>query len=440
MKRGMILGQHFRSDTLKSHSPRQLMNTIDDTSPAINYVGLWFEEGFAPGYNNTMHRTDTAGAAIEYTFSAISVYGPVGITASFGTPVSTYSVDGSTPTTFTAPEVTGTEPEDTVLFFSASNLSAGEHTLTIKRTSTDNAVYFFDFMQVLPAEPGTSVPSSPATSVSSPAPTNAADPTIPVQQPSPTPSLLPSVSSATSDDAIPSQVTSFPEPSESELPSSLAVSPTSAQTSLPDQGSSPTVYVSGSNIPSASDGSTGLIPSATPAFATTSPKTNPTKYVVAGVVAAVAVAILAIIGITYLVRRRRQRVVITAFSGERRSIDNESMRPLNSGTSMMKEHAPTGLRIAHIAEPAPESVSMYSSESFLDLTSPVAATRTHHFPASNNTLVDLSHPTPTPPVVSQTRTPKTVRETDGGVRLAGGPFGSASELLPPAYSPSFGRV
>lgn len=35
-----------------------------------------------------------------------------------------------------------------------------------------------------------------------------------------------------------------------------------------------------------------------------------------------------------------------------------------------------------------------------------------------------------------------IRDTDGGIRLAGGPIGEASDepdLLPPAYSPNFGR-
>lgn len=102
---------------------------------------------------------------LAHAGSTINVYGPIGVTANYGRPTSSYTIDNLSTVEFTAPIVTGFDPLTSVLFFSASNLSSGQHTLIVNRIGTDNSTYFVDFIEYTPGEPG-----PPASSTSSPNP------------------------------------------------------------------------------------------------------------------------------------------------------------------------------------------------------------------------------------------------------------------------------
>lgn len=103
------------------------------------------------------------------TGSNIFVFGSVVDPGSSSPPVSMYSVDGGSPTTFTAPQTTGRQ--DVVQFFRSSNMPLTNHTLTINITNASpGAPYYLDYLQfnidVLPLSSSVA-PTSSASATSS---------------------------------------------------------------------------------------------------------------------------------------------------------------------------------------------------------------------------------------------------------------------------------
>ena len=131
---------------------------------------------------NRIEKKTTHYVSTTTLASSISIYGHVDITSKFGTPISTYTLDDSPSTTFTAPQTTESQPLNNVLFFSATNLTSEEHTLTARRVSTDGATYCFDFIQILPNDNSTiSDPPTPPSSSSNATVTPLASPNTAVR-------------------------------------------------------------------------------------------------------------------------------------------------------------------------------------------------------------------------------------------------------------------
>lgn len=86
----------------------------------------------------------------------MSVFGTVNPTASFGDPVSLYTLDDALPIRNTAPVVNVTTYNQ--MFFKSPELADTEHTLVVTMASTDGASLFLDYLSYTP---------SPATSSSS---------------------------------------------------------------------------------------------------------------------------------------------------------------------------------------------------------------------------------------------------------------------------------
>ncbi|KAI0362092.1 hypothetical protein OH77DRAFT_1416300 [Trametes cingulata] len=119
-------------------------------------------------YNSTLTGCSVSGASVVFTFNGSNVYAFGSVVDSGGgdPPESVYSVDGDSPTSFTAPQVTGRR--DAVQFFGSGALPLRNHTLIINITkASPSAPYYLDYLQfstdVLPLDS----PSSSLTATTS---------------------------------------------------------------------------------------------------------------------------------------------------------------------------------------------------------------------------------------------------------------------------------
>ncbi|KAI0085793.1 hypothetical protein BDY19DRAFT_908785 [Irpex rosettiformis] len=464
-----LVDHGFHGGSSKEHWTRQTLQTVDDTDPSVMYIGEWNALQWSEAFNSTMHDTKAAGAAIEYGFtgSSISVFGSVGMTAKYGTPVSTYTLDDSPSVTFTAPQVTGSDPLNNVLFFSANNISPGDHTLIIRRASTDSATYFFDFMQVIPfghapALVSTSVSSSlvsittELTDVSpsdSPSSSSTNEPTTPSQAPSSSPPQTSVNTDFQETSAPPELPVSTPTSSISQpLPSS-----STQKTQLSASTLAPSANVTTSDLPLGSNILTSPTTTTSPIFDVSAHNASNTKYVVAGAVMGVFILLAAMV-ITFVVRRQRKkrsRPVVSVFQTDRMNESGEPLTPHHSDTPIMKESTLLGHRAvsSYFTELSTETGSVYSTqtESIIHDASADPSSRycarwtpSEYALVQEDTHVDFQDTIYGPQIDDFYESlPNTqARDTDGGIRLAGGPPGAASDepdLLPPAYSPTFGQ-
>lgn len=124
---------------------------IDDTDNQLKYTGNWTELGEDGDFRHTKHGGNTS-STLQFTFqgTAISVHGRVN--NGTGNTQGTFSIDGSSPTTFTAP------PQSTISYnkemFANSNLSPGQHTLIV--TSQTDDLLWIDYLLVQPGSATTS--------------------------------------------------------------------------------------------------------------------------------------------------------------------------------------------------------------------------------------------------------------------------------------------
>ncbi|KAI0339358.1 hypothetical protein BDW22DRAFT_586277 [Trametopsis cervina] len=419
--------EHRHNGRLRQHGTRQVVTNVDDTDPIIIYGGNWGLKNWSPAYNGTLHFTRLSMTSITYRFtgSSIAVYGPVGVTAVYGTPITTYQLDDAAPVSFTAPLVPGNDTLTNVLFFSTDNLDAAQHTLTIKRVSTDDAMYFFDFMQIGPDPLSVPLRTSIAAPVPSAATSTPAGITLAAPQASAS-SQSPAVASA-----IPLSISGQPSSSEE-----LRVS-TTASASLPF---APTDSTSVAGFLSLSLTGTGASSNndPTPSSASAPPhKSTTTPYIAAGVVIGV-VALLAAAGILYCVlrmkRHRSYKSIVQPFDGRRLSssdlhADTDGPSP-DSATCMIERSPASALGGASIED-------VYSSFGKAGGVEESTASRHTSSPTSAQDLYDTTPP-PTLP-----RMTMPVHDTDAGIRLGGGPLNEDADndepvLLPPAYSSTFG--
>ncbi|KAJ7266840.1 hypothetical protein C8J57DRAFT_1068625 [Mycena rebaudengoi] len=138
---------------------------VDDNSPELIYSGKWIQNtnlfetghGYAPGlpFQNAAHQSTTIGDSFTFQFAgtSIEVHG-VFQWAVPGSVDATFVLDG-TSTSLSFPP-TPTKPlfddQPNFMFFSASNLAAGNHTLAMNVTNVEGAQGFmFDYILYSPS-------------------------------------------------------------------------------------------------------------------------------------------------------------------------------------------------------------------------------------------------------------------------------------------------
>lgn len=139
---------------------------VDDRDPRIVYSSTgWFLLGGPLEYDSTTHGARTAGATATFKFtgSSVAVYGTISDIGIYQNPVSTYSIDGSSPFTYTG--IATSQIQYRQQFFQSSKLVAGDHTLVITAI-LNNASLWIDYIEYIPAvgTPSTS-PQGPTTTV-----------------------------------------------------------------------------------------------------------------------------------------------------------------------------------------------------------------------------------------------------------------------------------
>ncbi|EIW78676.1 hypothetical protein CONPUDRAFT_60819 [Coniophora puteana RWD-64-598 SS2] len=128
--------------------------TIDDRDASIRYSGSWITSGTYPEYKNTTSASTQIGDTATFAFTGtwVSVYGTTGWTSTNGVPTTQYTVDGGSPVSFTAPNVTGF-PLYHYQMFASDALNDTTHTLVIKNTSPSCPCNtWFDFIEYIPSQ------------------------------------------------------------------------------------------------------------------------------------------------------------------------------------------------------------------------------------------------------------------------------------------------
>ncbi|EMD40962.1 hypothetical protein CERSUDRAFT_91715 [Gelatoporia subvermispora B] len=147
---------------------------IDDQDTSITYSGTWQKESQIDNVlKGTLSKATSPGATASYTFNGTALGTFVNV---FGSqfpgnqPLSTYSVDDSSPSQFQGSGIT--KEEDSQQFFSSSIFNGGTHTLVITVTNcSQESPFYLDFLEVISEIPGSSSGSMSATSSSSSVPT-----------------------------------------------------------------------------------------------------------------------------------------------------------------------------------------------------------------------------------------------------------------------------
>ncbi|KAG6814276.1 hypothetical protein H0H87_008655 [Tephrocybe sp. NHM501043] len=234
---------------------------VDDTDPRVKFSNQWYTSGDINEYNSTAHGTRTAGQTVTLTFSGkpilfvnsisklieytvfvvgsyVAVYGRIPSTSvNKDPPVSTYSIDGSTPYTFTPS--TYSTPHYKQRYFASPKLSDGEHTLVITST-LELAFFWIDYFEITPSVAKIAPAAAPAvstiitTAIITPdfhiTTKNSGDSTLVNVSPTTSPTTPTTKASATSKDDDDGELQQF-----NEGESSLSVTPFTASTPAMEQ-------------------------------------------------------------------------------------------------------------------------------------------------------------------------------------------------------------
>ncbi|EDR01286.1 uncharacterized protein LACBIDRAFT_333366 [Laccaria bicolor S238N-H82] len=128
-----------------------VVTIFDDQDTRLQYFGDWLKNNGDDrlNYLNTTTYTGFAGAGMVFNFTgtSISVYGqiPRQTYLNFPNPVLNYTIDFGVPYQFIA--ISGREDMNQQLFFRATGLSLGEHTLVITNEVNDDLL-ILDYLEV----------------------------------------------------------------------------------------------------------------------------------------------------------------------------------------------------------------------------------------------------------------------------------------------------
>lgn len=121
---------------------------LDDRHPAIQYSPVqWGEAGSQYEYNLTNTWTSSLGATAKIRFSGtgIAVYGTIGPKYSGQDPISLYTLDNNSPTTYHGKAEANSQYRK--LFFQSPVLRSGIHELTVTN-GAEGVVFFLDYFLV----------------------------------------------------------------------------------------------------------------------------------------------------------------------------------------------------------------------------------------------------------------------------------------------------
>ncbi|PSR71006.1 hypothetical protein PHLCEN_2v13110 [Hermanssonia centrifuga] len=120
---------------------------IDDSNvERLTYTGSWSPQGSPPSeWNGTTHGSPGGGSQVIFEFNGtnVEVYGTIG-----GAAVSTYALDLSPPSTFTAPNTSATVYQQRL--FQSPTLQDGSHTLVITVIS-QGPFFWLDYLLYTPS-------------------------------------------------------------------------------------------------------------------------------------------------------------------------------------------------------------------------------------------------------------------------------------------------
>ncbi|OSC96382.1 hypothetical protein PYCCODRAFT_1472669 [Trametes coccinea BRFM310] len=278
---------------------------VDDDDSRIVVSDNWGVSSISYAYDGTLHGASVADATATFTFTgtAVSVVGGIGAVSEYGWPSSSYAIDGKVVGTYNL--VTDGQLDDynqfayNFTYFNSPVLSAGKHTLVITTLNgTKPNTYWLDYIRFLPPGSTGSTSSASATASGSASFTFATG----TSESSPTHSSTPTAGSVSTSPAFTSGAaasTSLPASGNS-LSSSSATSPSSTQSSSQSGRTSSTPS---SALPPSPPSATGSQSSHVVAGA--SSHSSHVGAIIGGAVGgAVLLALLAILGVYFYLRRR----------------------------------------------------------------------------------------------------------------------------------------
>ncbi|KAF9565104.1 hypothetical protein CPC08DRAFT_815629 [Agrocybe pediades] len=271
---------------------------IDDRDPSVHRSsGDWSDGGNGLEYMGTTSRTNRLGASltIPFTGTKIVIFGTVDWTGAGQTPTSLFSVDQGRATQYTGTQLSNDQNYGQK-FYESDTLPYGNHVLvvTISNAPSITASFTFDWAEIY--DPGP--PTPPSTSHT------------------PTPSTSSTVSRSP-----PPPTTSNTPPTQSSGTSSTASSSSTSRTITSSESNSSSASLPNSSYASSSLTSTALLPTGSAnnntsldaqhgdqqdqASTATSSK-SPIAPIIGGVVGALALIIIMLLGIIFCLRRKRR--------------------------------------------------------------------------------------------------------------------------------------
>ncbi|KAI0628823.1 hypothetical protein C8Q77DRAFT_341865 [Trametes polyzona] len=445
---------------------------IDNTDPRVFYSGTWthlpaFADPSQNNYNGTLALTTASGAFATIMFNAtkVSVYGMLANTTTVQMK-SRYSLDQRLPEYYEPPQDIGALPEYQVLFWQSANLALYEHTLRVENNGDQ---FWLDYLEVeVPdriASAPTTTPSSatPSTS-SSAAPLSSTTSEIP-------PYPIPSSSDTSSSASISSSLSgSLPVSTTSAVRSSSLVPSTSAPSSFlssttgpPTSSSSPFSEMSSSSATDA--------PLPTQRDGAQSPHAR-SRDLSGGAVAGLAVGVslfgqaVLLVAIWCWCRRRKRSQAPSVAQAIARDRVGRSLAGSPAQQPVLSPDYTYHDGIADANTPSAESDWVTEQDNRTrDLIDHILTSRrgsrvrsragrlggSRHSPAIPNTSSTSLLNTASSHHLSEADRPGRAAyahwtDTDGGIRLAGGPLGventgmaaDATIIYPPPYRSSYG--
>ncbi|KAI0737771.1 hypothetical protein C8Q80DRAFT_1210805 [Daedaleopsis nitida] len=283
---------------------------IDDSDPVVQYQSGWtWEPNVQDEVDHTRHWLNIDGitASLGFTGTGIQVVGTLMPSDGAGQPKTTYTIDGLSVGSYTAPFTSTTQYN--VTYFTKRDLAPGSHTIIITSDfGTNGATFYLDYFLIYDQPPANSGPTTTTTTHTVPSSTSTTSPPHTNTQPSTStstfgssPALSPSESAtlSSSDTAISSSQSQSQSQSDYSALSLTPFTDSSTSTNAAASGGERSATMSSS----ASTQTVTLLGSASDSTATNS---SPGTAVIVGAVLG-GISLLVLIAITFFCARRRRR-------------------------------------------------------------------------------------------------------------------------------------